>query len=97
MSSEAVNTRARGIEDWLVPRLAGALGVPAAEIDAKAPLSRYGLGSVEAVVLVGDLEEWLGVPLEPTLLWDHPTIAGLAVHLAQDGLIPAAAIEGAIA
>ncbi len=78
-----VNTQARSIEDWLVPRVAVALGVPATQIDARAPLSGYGLGSIEALALVGDLEDWLGLSLEPTLLWDHPTLAGLAAHLAQ--------------
>jgi hypothetical protein len=31
---------------------------------------------------VGKLETWLAVPLDATLLWDHPTIDALAKHLA---------------
>lgn len=83
MSSTVANSPSAVIETWLVARLADALGVSVEEIDARAPLNDYGLGSVEALALVGDLEAWLGVALEPTLLWDHDTLAALAVHVAR--------------
>ena len=95
MNCEELNARAQAIVDWLVPRLAGALGVPPSEIDANEPLSRYGLGSVEAVVLVGDLEEWLSLSLEPTLLWDYPTITRLAAYLAENAAVAAAGDQAA--
>jgi acyl carrier protein len=84
MSSETVNARVRAIEKWLVSRVAAALGVPPERIDAREDLSRYALGSIEAMAVVGDLEDWLGLVLDPTVLWDHPTIAALAFHLARD-------------
>jgi acyl carrier protein len=35
-----------------------------------------------AIGLTGDLEDWLGTRLDPTLLYDYPTVAALAKHLA---------------
>ena len=48
------------------------------------PFVDYGLDSVQAVSIVGDLETWLGRSLSPTLIWDFPTIEDLAKHLAGD-------------
>ncbi len=48
----------------------------------------YGMDSVLATMLVGDLEEKLGIRLPPTLAWDTPTIDAMSLHLAQ---LPASA------
>jgi acyl carrier protein len=34
-------------------------------------------------VLSGELEAWLGLELEPTALWYHPTIAQLAPYIVE--------------
>ncbi len=69
------------VRAWLVARLSTALGVAPDGLDAGEPLASYGLGSAEAVSLAGELEEWLGLALPPTLVYDHPTIDALAAHL----------------
>ena len=71
------------IRDRLVQEIADAAGVPADRIDVREPFASYNIASVEAVHLVGVLERWLGLSLDPTLLWDHATIEALARHLAQ--------------
>jgi acyl transferase domain-containing protein/acyl carrier protein len=75
---------AHTIQDWLVTRLSGVLGVDPQEIDIREPFTSYGLTSVDAVGLSGDLEEWLGLQLSPTLAYEYPTIETLARHLAGD-------------
>ena len=70
------------IHDRLVREIAEAAELPIERIDSREPFASYGITSLEAVYLVGKLEDWLGVPLEPTLLWDHSTIDALASHLA---------------
>jgi len=72
------------IEDWLVRQVAELLGTSQAEIDVREPLANYGLSSMAAVSLSGDLEDWLGKPLSPTLAWDYPTIELLSKHLAGE-------------
>lgn len=70
------------IERWLVARLAALQGRPVDEIDVAAPFSHYSLDSVDAIGLSGDLEDWLGVELPATLIWDYPSIELLSRHLA---------------
>jgi acyl carrier protein len=70
------------IRDRLVTEIAEVMSLAADRVDSREPFASYGIASVEAVHLVGQLETWLGVTLDPTLLWDHPTIDALAKHLA---------------
>jgi amino acid adenylation domain-containing protein len=83
---------ASAIESWLVNRVAEALGVSPTDIDVREALASYGLDSVRAVSLSGDLEEWLDRRLSPTLVYDYPTIEALARHLAEP-LPSASALE----
>ena len=41
------------------------------------PLAEYGLDSVAALSLCGDIEEEFGLIVEPTVAWDHPTVQAL--------------------
>lgn len=84
MSSTARS--AREIHGWLVHRLADLLGLEAAGVDAREPFASYGLGSREAIGLSGELEDWLGIELPPTLLYEHPTIESLVRALADGGV-----------
>lgn len=43
----------------------------------------FGMDSVQAMTMVGDLESDLNLRLSPTLVWDYPTIGELAEHLAE--------------
>jgi acyl-CoA synthetase (AMP-forming)/AMP-acid ligase II/3-oxoacyl-(acyl-carrier-protein) synthase/acyl carrier protein len=72
------------IRRWLVARLAAALGVAESEIDPHRHLAGTGLTSVRVIGLTGELEEWLGRPLSPTLVYEYPTLEELAHHLAGD-------------
>jgi acyl carrier protein len=70
------------IETWLIERLAAELDVSPESIDTDTPFQHYGLGSVQIVGIIGDLEEWLRRSLSPTLGWNFPCVAALAQHLA---------------
>lgn len=71
------------IEEWLRETLARELDLEPSELDVREPFTSYGLSSVQAVTLSGDLERFLGRSLSPTLAYDHPTIEALASHLSQ--------------
>lgn len=73
------------IREWLMDHLSTALKTARSRLDADAPFTRYGLNSLDAVTMVMDLEEQLGIELPPTLLWDYPTINKCAAHLAAMG------------
>ena len=70
------------IEQWLIAHIAKLAKQAIDEIDVNQPFSHYALDSVATVGLTADLEDLLDLQLEPTLLWDYPTIASLARHLA---------------
>jgi acyl carrier protein len=89
--------QAEMIQTWLVARVAELLNVPPAAIDIEQPFADCGLSSMAAVSLSGDLEEWLGRDLPPTLAWDFPHIAALARYLAASTPCPSdAGVRGSI-
>ena len=49
------------------------------------PFDRYGLSSMTAVLMTGEMEDWLGRTLDPTLPYDYPTIETLSQFLASPG------------
>ena len=75
----------RAIVQWLTERIAGPLGVSPGQIDTGRPLASFGIGSLQAVSLAGELERWLGRELSPVLIYEHPTIDAIAGYLADEG------------
>lgn len=72
------------IQSWLLSKISELLAMDADDLDVSEPLSTYGLGSIAAVSLTGDLEVWLGLELAPTLVWEYPTIEALTEYLASE-------------
>src|SRR5207302_4207468 len=72
------------IQAWLVTHIAKELKVNSREIDIHTPFAQYGMDSVQAVSMAADLEDWLGRELPATLVYDYPTIEGLARHLSEE-------------
>ncbi|MBA3311823.1 MAG: acyl carrier protein [Planctomycetaceae bacterium] len=71
------------IREWLVTKLSEAQGTPPSEIRTDAPLIGMGLDSMQFVVLVGEMEQWLGCRFTDNPLIDYPTIDTLADFLAN--------------
>lgn len=76
------------LHDWLLDRLAMYLERSPASIGTAVPLAEYGMDSVCALSLCGDLEDEQRLFVDPTLVWDHPTVDGLVTYLAA--LLPGA-------
>ena len=73
------------ILDWLTERLARSMGIDPADVDPREPFTSYGLSSSGAVELSGDLQDWLGRELSPTLVYEYPTPEILAEYLSSGG------------
>ncbi len=71
------------LTEWLIQRVAYYVECPLTDIDTGVLLASYGLDSVYAFALCGDIEDELGLPVEPTAVWDFGTISALASHLAD--------------
>lgn len=65
-------------------RLAAELGVAPGVVDPDATAYDLGLGSVGALRIAGQLEADLGIPLQPHLLFDYPTVNSLVRALTDD-------------
>ena len=72
------------VENWLKAQLAEQLSLDTEDIKATEPLTRYGLDSIDAVTMVGDIEDVLDEELPSTLFWDYPTIAKSAQFLVEN-------------
>ncbi len=86
-TSFASNTEANPtqiIQQWLINQLADQLSLDSSTIEVSEPLTRYGLDSIDAVTLVGDLEDALDLELPDTLFWDHPTIEKSSQYLVEN-------------
>jgi acyl carrier protein len=66
------------IRQWLIAKLSKVVGIPITDVDPTLNFVEYGLDSMQAVRLSGDLERWMGFELPPILLYDYPTIDELA-------------------
>jgi acyl carrier protein len=82
--SDAKSPTADEIERWIVGRLPALTGLPPEGINPRWSFERHGVESVSGVALASELGEWLGRRLEPTLVWDYPSIRDLAVALERE-------------
>ena len=85
------------IEAWMAQWLVVRAGVDPDLIDLETPLAEFGLDSMTAVELSGEVEDWSGVELTPAVAWDHPTIARMSrfitEQLVDDGVTLQTAAE----
>ncbi|AJX85283.1 hypothetical protein BG97_3954 [Burkholderia pseudomallei 7894] len=82
---KAVEIEARShtdIVDWMTGYLAR-LPADGGPIDVNRQFIEYGLDSADAMKMVGDLEDYLGFELSPSLPYQYPTIDALARALAE--------------
>ncbi|WP_433520803.1 MULTISPECIES: acyl carrier protein [Nocardia] len=77
------NTFARSttIEGWLVTRIADYTNRAPHQVDPAVPLAELGLDSVSAVSLCGEIEDRWELDLDPTMVFDYPTITDIAEFL----------------
>jgi len=70
------------ISAWIRERIAKDLGSEPSAIDPEVTFDRIGLDSLALLGVLGDLASELDIEIETSVLFDHPTISGLAAHLA---------------
>lgn len=75
--------RSEDIQRWLAEQLGPRIGLDPDAIDRDRPLDEYGVSSLEAVSMTGEIEARFGCRIEPTALWDHRTLGALAAHVAS--------------
>ncbi len=85
----SVNGQPRSAEEiqaWLIDEIARRLNIPTSTVDPSQPFASLGMDSLTTMTLAGDLETWLGRRLEPTLLYDLPSIEVVSRELAAEAI-----------
>ncbi len=72
------------IEEWLVEKIMAITKQELDDIDVTMQFTHYGINSVDATTLSGDLEDWLGYELPASIVYQYPTIEALALHLSGE-------------
>ncbi len=70
--------------EWVRTHLAHVLGVPPESIAYQRALSSYGLDSVDAVLMAGELEEAFGIEIDPARFIDCDSFEDIVKTLAAD-------------
>ncbi|MEX0794300.1 MAG: acyl carrier protein [Pirellulaceae bacterium] len=71
------------VQDWIVDYLAKELDISPAKIDPRNTFDSFALDSATAIGMTGDLESWLGRRIDPTVVYDYPTIEEFSEYLAN--------------
>jgi acyl-CoA synthetase (AMP-forming)/AMP-acid ligase II/3-oxoacyl-(acyl-carrier-protein) synthase/acyl carrier protein len=93
----AASRNTADIAEWLTARIARVSGILPERVDPRRPFTAYGLDSTDAISISGELQDWLGRSLAPTLVYDFPSIDKLARHLAGIDEPAAPALDRTIA
>ncbi|MGW3570400.1 SDR family NAD(P)-dependent oxidoreductase, partial [Streptomyces sp. NPDC000941] len=76
---------AEAVQAWLVRAVADRAGLDPLRVEIERPIAEFGLGSRDLVALAVGLSEQVGRELDPSLLYDHPTIFSVAAALSSAG------------
>ena len=86
MELQAPSKTEAEIIEWLQENIARETSQSPSKILTNRPFIEFGLDSIVVVTLVSDLEDWLGVSLDPTVLWEFPNIEVLSKWLVESKL-----------
>jgi myxalamid-type polyketide synthase MxaE and MxaD len=85
------------LEDYLREQVAQALRCAPQRLHRQAPLGNLGVDSLLGLEIRNRLEAASGLSLPATLLWNYPTLADLAAHLAEQLAVPLEITEPTLA
>ncbi|MGH3168338.1 MAG: acyl carrier protein [Trebonia sp.] len=72
---------AENVRTWLITRIAHYLHESVESIDPGTPFAEFGLDSVCAFTLCGEIEETLAVNVEPAVIWNVENLSDLTDHI----------------
>ena len=73
------------VQSWLITYIAQLLKVDPTEVDAQKPFKEFGMDSMTALGMLGDLSDFLSCEdLEASLLYKYPTVEKLSAYLGSD-------------
>lgn len=79
-----IDTHSTTVQDWLIDRVADYTERAPHQVDPTIPLAELGMDSVSAVSLCGEIEDRWMLDIDPTLVFEYPTIAAIATYLTAE-------------
>lgn len=79
-----IHVSQKKIEELLKLSLAESIQVNVDEIDTHKSFTEYGMNSISAISLSGELSDKLHTDIQPTLFWDYQNIDSLAHHIVDE-------------
>lgn len=76
-----VATSPEELRSWLVERVAYYAGRPSGDIRLDMSAAESGLDSVYAFMLCSEIEDDLGLSVDPIMVWELDTLEALVTHL----------------
>lgn len=86
---EKLKPSRQAIEHWLLEEIARILHQSPHHLEPSLPFASLGLDSTAAIALTGDLEDRWGVEVDPTLIFEYPSIQSLLDYLEEQGILAA--------
>jgi acyl carrier protein len=77
------------LENWFLSEIAAQTERPVSEIDPEQPFAALGLDSTVIISLTGEMEDKWGLELDPTLVFEYPSISRLLSYLEAEGVVAA--------
>lgn len=84
------------LKEWIIVRLSELMQIKKESIDVNEPFAAYGMDSLKAVQLSGDLETLLNKELPATLVYDYPTINLLSAYLNEGETVSTVSTEATV-
>ncbi len=81
------------LRTWLTAKVAEYAECAPDQIRPDVSLAEYGLDSMYGLMLCGDIEDHLGITVDPTVAWDYSTVDALTGFL-RTQLPPATGLTG---
>lgn len=69
------------IETWIKEWIAKETDTDIIAIDVDTNFANFGMSSSQGILFSGDLSDWAGLNLDPSLVWDYPTIESLTAYV----------------
>ena len=83
-AAESVRIKSRiEIKAWLIAQVAKILEIERSQVSTNRAFSEFGIQSIVAFSMTGELCEWVGMDLSATLLWEHNTINNLSGYISE--------------
>jgi len=84
-SNHTDNLSQQALTTWLVTKVKTIAKIESTEVDINEQFINYGLNSVDAVNLSGELEDYVGYEIPASIMYEFSTINELAQHLSAEG------------